>query len=75
MPRGGFVRIPREGKMKVLSFSVRPEVAEALDVAAAERGLSRNQYMRQLFERWFSYVLARPEPPPEPKGFLERFFS
>lgn len=61
--------------MRVLSFTVRPEVAEALEVAAAVRGISRNQYMRQLFERWFSYVLVDPKERAKEKGFLERFFS
>jgi hypothetical protein len=60
--------------LKVLSFSVRSELAERLRVEAAAAGISLNQLLRNILETRDSRI-DWAKPFPRKKGVLEEFFS
>lgn len=60
--------------MRVLSFTVRSELAERLKAEAAATGISLNQHLRNILETRDNR-LEWAKPFPKKKGFLEEFFS
>jgi len=63
--------------MKVLSFSVRPELAERLKAEAAAAGISVNQHLRNVLEirDGAKHNKGHDQRALKRRGFLEEFFG